>query len=84
MTLAVSGISFPAFALGMVLMQVFAVQLDWLPAIGNDTWRSYILPSLTLGVGGRGDHGAFHPLVVRRHPRRGFHPHRARQGSRRA
>ena len=49
MTLAVSGISFPAFALGMVLMQVFAVQLDWLPAIGNDTWRSYILPSLTLG-----------------------------------
>ena len=49
MTLAVSGISFPAFALGMVLMQVFAVQLDWLPAIGNDTWRSYILPTLTLG-----------------------------------
>lgn len=49
MTLAVSGISFPAFALGMVLMQLFAVQLDWLPAIGNDTWRSYILPSLTLG-----------------------------------
>jgi glutathione transport system permease protein len=50
MTLAVSGISFPAFALGMVLMQVFAVQLDWLPAIGNDSWRSYILPSLTLGA----------------------------------
>ena len=50
MTLAVSGISFPAFALGMVLMQVFAVQLDWLPAIGNDRWRSYILPSLTLGA----------------------------------
>ncbi len=50
MTLAVSGISFPAFALGMVLMQVFAVQLNWLPAIGADTWRHYILPSLTLGA----------------------------------
>jgi glutathione transport system permease protein len=50
MTLAVSGISFPAFALGMVLMQVFAVRLDWLPTVGNDTWRSYILPSLTLGA----------------------------------
>jgi glutathione transport system permease protein len=50
MTLAVSGISFPAFALGMVLMQIFAVQLRWLPAIGADTWRSYILPSLTLGA----------------------------------
>jgi glutathione transport system permease protein len=50
MTLAVSGISFPAFALGMVLMQVFAVQLHWLPTIGAATWQHYILPSLTLGA----------------------------------
>ena len=50
MTLAVSGISFPAFALGMVLMQVFAVQLNWLPTVGADTWRHYVLPSLTLGA----------------------------------
>ena len=50
MTLAVSGISFPAFALGMVLMQIFAVQLHWLPTIGADTWKHYILPSLTLGA----------------------------------
>jgi len=50
MTLAVSGISFPAFALGMLLMEVFSVQLGWLPAIGADTWRHYILPSLTLGA----------------------------------
>jgi glutathione transport system permease protein len=50
MTIAVSGISFPAFALGMVLMQVFAVDLNWLPTVGDDTWRHYILPSLTLGA----------------------------------
>ena len=50
MTLAVSGISFPAFALGMVLMQVFSVQLGWLPTVGSDTWRHYVLPSLTLGA----------------------------------
>ena len=50
MTLAVSGISFPAFALGMVLMQIFAVQLNWLPTVGADTWKHYILPSLTLGA----------------------------------
>jgi glutathione transport system permease protein len=50
MTLAVSGISFPAFALGMVLMEVFAVQLNWLPTVGNDSWRHYVLPSLTLGA----------------------------------
>jgi len=50
MALAVSGISFPAFALGMVLMQVFSVQLGWLPTVGNDTWKHYILPSVTLGA----------------------------------
>ncbi|VVD94398.1 Glutathione transport system permease protein GsiC [Pandoraea pneumonica] len=50
MTLAVSGISFPAFAMGMLLMQVFSVQLGWLPTMGADSWKSYILPSITLGA----------------------------------
>ncbi len=50
MTLAVSGISFPAFALGMLLMQIFSVGLGWLPTVGAGSWRHYILPSLTLGA----------------------------------
>ena len=50
MTLAVSGISFPAFALGILLMQIFSVELGWLPTVGADTWRHYVLPSLTLGA----------------------------------
>ncbi|MFL9925802.1 glutathione ABC transporter permease GsiC [Herbaspirillum lusitanum] len=50
MTLAVSGISFPAFSLGIVLMQIFSVKLGWLPTVGADTWRHYILPSITLGA----------------------------------
>jgi len=50
MTIAVSGISFPAFALGMLLMQVFSVYLGWLPTVGADSWKHYILPSLTLGA----------------------------------
>ncbi len=50
MALAVTGISFPAFALGMLLMQVFSVELGWLPTVGADTWRHYILPSMTLGA----------------------------------
>nr|WP_113867413.1 glutathione ABC transporter permease GsiC [Brenneria salicis]NMN91990.1 glutathione transport system permease protein [Brenneria salicis ATCC 15712 = DSM 30166]RBP61297.1 glutathione transport system permease protein [Brenneria salicis ATCC 15712 = DSM 30166]RLM30300.1 glutathione ABC transporter permease GsiC [Brenneria salicis ATCC 15712 = DSM 30166] len=50
MTLAVSGISFPAFALGMLLMQIFSVELGWLPTVGADTWLHYILPSITLGA----------------------------------
>lgn len=50
MILAVSGISFPAFALGILLMQIFSVELGWLPTVGADSWRHYILPSLTLGA----------------------------------
>ncbi|WP_336754941.1 glutathione ABC transporter permease GsiC [Pantoea sp. USHLN298] len=50
MTLAVSGISFPAFALGMLLMQVFSVELGWLPTVGAESWQHYILPSITLGA----------------------------------
>ncbi|EGA8598999.1 glutathione ABC transporter permease GsiC [Salmonella enterica subsp. enterica serovar Enteritidis] len=50
MTLAVTGISFPAFALGILLMQIFSVDLGWLPTVGADSWQHYILPSLTLGA----------------------------------
>ena len=50
MTIAVSGISFPAFALGILLIQVFSVELGWLPTVGADSWQHYILPSLTLGA----------------------------------
>jgi len=50
MTLAVSGISFPAFALGMLLMQIFSVNLGWLPTVGAASWKHYLLPSITLGA----------------------------------
>lgn len=51
MALAVSGISLPSFALGMLLMEIFSVQLGWLPTVGAGSWRHYVLPSLTLGAG---------------------------------
>src|ERR1700758_4097635 len=35
MALAVSGISFPAFALGMLLMQIFSVKLGWVAVLGG-------------------------------------------------
>lgn len=50
MTIAVSGISFPSFALGILLIQLFSVELGWLPTVGADSWKHYILPSITLGA----------------------------------
>lgn len=51
MLAAISGISLPGFWLGLVLIQIFSVQLGWFPTGGIDTWQSYILPSFTLGAG---------------------------------
>lgn len=51
MAFAVSGISMPPFALGILLMEIFSVELGWLPTVGADSWRHYLLPSITLGAG---------------------------------
>lgn len=51
MIFAVSAISIPSFWLGLMLMQLFSVQLGWLPTGGMDSWKHYILPSITLGAG---------------------------------
>jgi glutathione transport system permease protein len=44
------GISLPGFWLGLMLMLLFAVQLRWLPAVGDQTWRGIVLPALTLAL----------------------------------
>lgn len=51
MVTAVSGISLPGFWLGLLLIQLFSVQLGILPTGGAEGFKSYILPSLTLGAG---------------------------------
>ena len=47
--IALFGQSLPAFWLGLVLMWVFAVQLDWVPTSGRTGWTSYFLPAISIG-----------------------------------
>ena len=47
--IAVLGQSLPQFWVGIVLIQVFAVHLRWLPVAGTGSPWHYILPGFTLG-----------------------------------
>jgi ABC-type dipeptide/oligopeptide/nickel transport system permease component len=49
MTLALAGLSLPSFWIGMILIQVFATQLGWVPVLGSGL-QALILPSITLGL----------------------------------
>ena len=48
--LSLAGVSMPTFFLGLLLMLVFSVWLNWLPLSGKDTWLHYILPAITLST----------------------------------
>lgn len=66
MTLSLVGVSLPTFLIGIVLMYVFSVELDWLPSFGRGEtvaiggWttgfatasglKALILPAITLGL----------------------------------
>lgn len=43
------GLSFPNFALGPILILVFAIDLGWLPVSGSGSWQNLVLPSITMG-----------------------------------
>ena len=49
---SVAGHSVPSFVLGLVLVLLFAVNLNWLPSGGADNWKHAILPVVTLGTAG--------------------------------
>lgn len=48
--LALVGLSMPAFWLGLLFINLFAVQLRWISLIGPPDFPHLILPSLTLGL----------------------------------
>ena len=40
----------PNFVLAVVLINLFAVQLGWLPVAGSGSWKHIILPTLVLAA----------------------------------
>lgn len=48
---ALIGVSMPNFWLGIILIMLFSVHLDWLPVFGKGGVRHLVLPALTLGTG---------------------------------
>lgn len=66
MTLSLIGVSLPTFVIGILLILLFSVTLNWLPSFGRgevvdlggwttglltvDGWRAIIMPAITLGL----------------------------------
>jgi len=55
MLLTLIGVSMPVFWLGLMLILQFALNWNWLPAVGQPSWsinglRALVLPTLSLGI----------------------------------
>ena len=44
------GNSMPGFFVSLLLILIFSVRMGWFSAMGNDGWKSIILPTLTLSI----------------------------------
>ncbi len=51
---AVLGASVPVFWSGLLLIWVFSVGFNWLPATGAGSWRHLVMPAAVLGLVGAG------------------------------
>jgi len=44
------GVSVPNFWIALLLIQIFAFILGWLPSMGDQGWQSYVLPAITMAI----------------------------------
>ncbi len=54
MIVALLGVTVPAFWLGLILMLIFSVMLGWFPVSGSGSFKTLVLPAITVGLGGAG------------------------------
>jgi peptide/nickel transport system permease protein len=45
------GMAVPSFWLGILLLMLFSVRLNWFPLFGADSFRHLVLPAVALGLG---------------------------------
>ncbi|GGB04825.1 ABC transporter permease [Allosediminivita pacifica] len=48
MVVAFAGYAVPSFILAIVMVLTFSYWLNWLPVVGNDTWRHFIMPTIAM------------------------------------
>ena len=44
-------VSMPNFWFALILVQIFATKLGWVPPLGIDTWKGWILPAIAVSIG---------------------------------
>ena len=52
MVIAMVGISVPNFWLALMMILLFTLRLNWLPAYGIETWKHWVMPILASGLMG--------------------------------
>ena len=50
MVMSLTTVSIPLFFSALILMLVFCLYLGWLPSLGLESWKGFILPIVTLGL----------------------------------
>lgn len=59
-------VAIPTFVVGLLLLQLFAFKLHWLPATGSKSFSALVLPAITLAVPGAGILGQILAKSLRR------------------
>ena len=52
MALSMFFASMPNFWFALILVLVFSIRLGWLPAVGYESWKNYVMPTIAMGLHG--------------------------------